>query len=75
MMSETEAEVCVDCGKHAPPTDTNYTLISQRYGWRLLRERLANNDYRVEWRCPECWRAYKEARGGPPSSARSATRK
>ena len=29
------ANTCVDCGEQSPQTETNYTLISSRYGWRL----------------------------------------
>jgi hypothetical protein len=54
------SEVCVDCGKNAPETDTNYTLISPQYGWRLSRKKHADGTYEIEWRCRECWRARKE---------------
>jgi hypothetical protein len=29
--------VCVSCGAKSPMTETNYTLISPRHGWRLTR--------------------------------------
>jgi hypothetical protein len=54
-----KGEVCVGCGKSAPKTETNYTLISPKYGWRLSREKLPNGSYRAEWRCPNCWREKK----------------
>jgi hypothetical protein len=54
-----KGEVCVGCGKNSPETETNYTLISPRYGWRLVREKQKNGTYLVEWHCPECWRGRK----------------
>jgi len=60
-------EVCVGCGKESPETETNYTLISPRYGWRLARERRPNGKFDVQWRCPECWRQYKAASKAPPA--------
>jgi hypothetical protein len=50
---------CVDCGAPAPHTDTNYTLISSRYGWRLTRSMDAHGNKVMEWRCPDCWQAYR----------------
>jgi hypothetical protein len=48
---------CSDCGATAPETTTNYTLISSTFGWRLTRE---GTDRVARWRCPACWRAFKE---------------
>ncbi len=49
---------CKDCGKVSPRTDTSYTLISSRHGWRLSFDNV--NGYRTSvWRCPECWKAFK----------------
>lgn len=59
------AQVCVTCGKAAPDTATNYTLISAQHGWRLTRSVLATGDVLLEWRCPSCWQAFKEKRGAP----------
>jgi hypothetical protein len=39
----------------SPPTSTNYTLISARYGWRLAPRVLADGRRAMEWRCPKCW--------------------
>ena len=59
---------CVRCKTFAPPTNTNHTLISASYGWRLTRG-LVDGEPVVEWRCPDCWRIYKAAladkSGGP----------
>jgi len=42
-MEETEdlkrsVQTCVDCNAQSPQTETNFTLISARYGWRLSLE-------------------------------------
>jgi hypothetical protein len=63
---------CIDCGKQSPETETNYTLISAQFGWRLSRRRDRNGDFIVEWRCAECWRDHKkktdaEALAGGPA--------
>ena len=66
---------CIDCGKLSPETDTNYTLISSQFGWRLTRQRLPDGTFAVEWRCPDCWREHKKHKTdekpspGPTSSA------
>jgi hypothetical protein len=54
---------CVDCGRSPPPTDTNYTLIGARHGWRLKR---AESDGRtvMAWYCPSCWQAQRKRAGG-----------
>lgn len=59
-----ERPTCVDCGANAPNTDTNYTLISATFGWRLSRRVLADGSRAVEWRCPNCWNAHKAAKPG-----------
>jgi len=51
---------CVDCGKKPPPTDTNYTLISTRHGWRLTRGTDKEGRRVMEWRCPTCWLAHRK---------------
>jgi hypothetical protein len=50
---------CVVCGRRAPPTDTNYTLISQRHGWRLVIEKTAEGRRASVWYCAECWSVRK----------------
>src|SRR5258708_4333201 len=55
---------CIDCGASAPETNTNYTLISSTFGWRLTRRLLTDGTRAVEWRCPACWRAHQNARQG-----------
>jgi hypothetical protein len=58
---------CVDCRATSPATETNFTLISARYGWRLHREAdPVTGEWTFEWRCPECWSTFK----GRPTTAR-----
>ena len=58
------SHVCVDCQATSPSTDTNYTLISARYGWRLVVSSpdSATGQRKAEWRCPKCWENHKRAR-------------
>jgi hypothetical protein len=51
---------CVDCGALSPETETNYTLISSRHGWRLTRSFDAEGRKIMEWRCPPCWNRFRE---------------
>jgi hypothetical protein len=55
----SERPSCIGCGESAPETNTNYTLISTDFGWRLMRRTLPGGERVVEWRCPACWRAHK----------------
>ncbi len=61
-----EDRVCSGCGKKSPPAASDYTLISPRYGWRLLRKKNPDETYLFAWYCPKCWSALKEGdKGGP----------
>jgi len=62
-----DRQVCIGCGKKSPETETNYTLISAQFGWRLTRYRDAEGNIVIEWRCPNCWRDYKKTKGEPAS--------
>lgn len=55
---------CVDCGIASPETETNYTLISARYGWRLTRKIDASGCIQMEWRCPRCWEIFRRSQTG-----------
>ena len=57
-----DRQTCIDCGKLSPETETNYTLISSQFGWRLTRWRSDDGAFHVEWRCPDCWREHKRAK-------------
>jgi hypothetical protein len=63
-----DRQTCVGCGKKSPETETNYTLISAQFGWRLTRFKSPEGNLVVEWRCPTCWREYKRTRPVPPGS-------
>jgi hypothetical protein len=58
-----DQQTCIECGKLSPETETNYTLISAQFGWRLTRRKDDNGMFIVEWRCPECWRDHKDKVG------------
>lgn len=51
---------CVGCNSVQPQTDTHYTLISSRYGWRLSRTFDDTGKKVLEWRCPKCWSEHRE---------------
>ncbi len=53
------ARICVTCGEPSPETETNYTLISAAYGWRLSRTLDDQGQVKMEWRCPKCWAVYR----------------
>jgi len=52
---KARGQICIDCGSESPPTETNYTLISSRYGWRLSLEKRPDGRRVSVWRCPLCW--------------------
>jgi hypothetical protein len=64
-----ERQTCVDCRARSPETETNYTLIGSKHGWRLTKRRDKHGTVLIEWRCPKCWRAYKAVNGVPSSSS------
>jgi hypothetical protein len=58
-----KARSCSDCNKPTPTTETNYTLISSRHGWRLEITIEPGTGQRVTvWRCPDCWKWHKVSR-------------
>jgi hypothetical protein len=61
-----QRQKCVGCSISSPETDTEYTLISATHGWRVSRSRAANGDVVFEWRCPGCWRKFKDGSGHIP---------
>jgi len=67
-----DSQTCVTCGKQAPETETNYTLISAQFGWRLTRYKRADGTLVLEWRCPTCWREFKRSRNGAASPSPGA---
>jgi len=72
----TTRETCVGCGQLAPETETDFTLISAKHGWRVTRYRSANGAAVLNWRCPGCWAEYKKSTdGGAPPAAGSRPRR
>lgn len=55
---------CIDCGLQAPETESAYTLIGQRHGWRLTWLLDATGKRTPEWRCDKCFRRAKAERAG-----------
>jgi hypothetical protein len=54
---------CDFCGVPADPEASEYTLISDAYGWRLIRKRTSDPNgvsrLDLEWACPDCWKKIK----------------
>ena len=59
MLSSAEVQLkqvsCFDCGIESPQIESNYTLISSKHGWRLIRGYDNLGQTVLEWRCPKCW--------------------
>lgn len=65
---------CLGCGAKSPEVETEYTLISSRFGWRLSRRMARDGSAILEWRCPNCWAKFKAERAAlPPDSNRLET--
>ena len=65
-MAEADDELvdryhCVGCGVVSPQTETSFTLISARHGWRVIHEVDAQGRQILEWRCPRCWETFRES--------------
>ena len=56
---EKTSHTCVDCGTTSPVTETNYTLISARHGWRLTLAQDEKGVRVMQWRCPTCWTRFR----------------
>jgi hypothetical protein len=75
-MTETNRHTCCGCGIKPPRSPTNEeetsTLLSTRFGWRVVRHSDENGDTEVEWRCPACWEIHKAGRSSlnPPEPTR-----
>lgn len=59
---EIDRPRCGGCGAPAPPTDTNYTLISQKHGWRLVLQEDESGNRVGQWWCPACWAKKRDSR-------------
>lgn len=62
MSSDARSYQCIDCRARSPAVETEYTLISSRFGWRLTRRVGPDGALSLEWRCPTCWTRYKNGR-------------
>ncbi len=51
---------CIDCGAAAPKTETNYTLVGSRHGWRVSIVTDATGRKSSVLRCPSCWAKFRE---------------
>jgi hypothetical protein len=55
---------CVDCLVLSTKTDRLYDLGAE--GWRAVK---GTEESQLEWRCPDCWPAFKEVMGGAVASS------
>jgi hypothetical protein len=64
MIDSQNQRICCGCGIKPPQTDNNEstTLLSTRFGWRVIRRSEKNGEAGVEWRCPACWEDYRQKR-------------
>jgi hypothetical protein len=53
---------CGGCRAPSPPTNSNYTLISQKHGWRLVLKEDESGNRVGQWSCPACWTKKRDAR-------------
>ena len=58
---------CMTCGARPPETESAYTLIGGKAGWRLTRSKDENGNVVTQWRCADCWTAWKKSTGGAPA--------
>jgi len=56
-----KVQICVQCKAKSPEAET-HSLISSRYGWRLIRRVDSTGNPLMEWRCPTCAERYKKLR-------------
>ncbi len=64
-----QPEACATCGKTPPTVDTNYTLFSSKFGWRLDQHRNADGTIHIDWLCPDCWKARKTGPSRAPAAS------
>jgi hypothetical protein len=53
---------CGGCRAPSPPTNSTYTLISQKYGGRLVLQEDESGNRVGQWSCPACWAKKRDAR-------------
>ena len=64
---------CMTCGATPPETESAYTLIGGKAGWRLTRTKRDDGTVLTQWRCADCWNAFKKtaAPAAAPPTARA----
>jgi hypothetical protein len=66
MIDSQNQRTCCGCGIKPPPSASGdsetTTLLSTRFGWRVVRRSGASGEAGVEWRCPACWEDYRAKR-------------
>jgi hypothetical protein len=60
---ESDRGTCADCGERPPPTSSDHSLLSVRFGWRLQLHESPDGTKVPVWRCRSCWLKFKEASG------------
>jgi hypothetical protein len=50
---------CIGCNRLSPGTDEDSSLISSKYGWRIVRRMGSDGQSTVDARCPQCWAAFR----------------
>lgn len=55
---------CSDCGIQPPETESAYTLIGGKAGWRLTRSKRSDGMVVAEWRCADCWQKFRKSPAG-----------
>ena len=67
-MSQGGPVKCVGCGKAQPESESVYTLIGGKSGWRVTRQKEASGLITTQWRCPDCWAAFRKTSRAPGGS-------
>lgn len=72
-VDEAHFQLCTSCGTRSPEIETNYTLISAKFGWRLLRTKASDGSNVLHWFCAKCW-SKRKGDALPPSGRREPGR-
>ncbi len=60
---------CVGCAKLSPEVESEFTLVGPQVGWRISRTQSDDGLYVIEWRCPDCWKRFREQKASPSKGA------
>jgi hypothetical protein len=58
MTPPARTRTCARCRTTAPSTETDYTLIGSKHGWRC-RKVDSGGATRLEWYCDACWKGVR----------------